>query len=64
MKNYSQKRKLLKSQKREAMKRDFKASGERNNLIEGFKKEYRSIKRSEKNAIKKQISEEIDDDTQ
>jgi len=60
VKNYKQKRKELKSVKREVMKRGFESSSERKNVADSFKREARSLKRSEKNAIKKEIRDEYD----
>ena len=53
------KREDLKNHKREVMKRDFKKSGERNNILDSFKREFRSLKRSEKNKYKNDIKKEF-----
>lgn len=53
--NYEQKKKFLQSEKKEAMKRDFKSSNERKSVVDGFKREFRSAKRAEKNKIKRDI---------
>lgn len=58
MKNYKQKRKELKGVKREVMKRGFESSGERKNVTDSFKRESRSLKRSEKNAVKRELRDE------
>jgi hypothetical protein len=57
--NYKSERLLLKSQKREAMKRDFKSSKERKNVRESFNAQFRSLKRSEKNKVKLDIKKEF-----
>jgi hypothetical protein len=53
MEDYKKKRKNLRDRKREAMKEEFNSSKERKGVANAFKKESRSIKRSEKNEIKK-----------
>lgn len=55
MDEYKNKRKQLKRRKREAMKGDFKSSKERKSVSDSFKRESRSLKRSEKQAVKKAI---------
>jgi hypothetical protein len=57
---YENKMKGLKMRKKEAMKRDFKSSKERKSVVEGFKKEARSIKRSDKNKVKMDLRKEYD----
>ncbi|HUU88805.1 MAG TPA: hypothetical protein VMX17_13785 [Candidatus Glassbacteria bacterium] len=42
------------------MKRGFESSSERKNVADSFKREARSLKRSEKNAVKKEIRDEYD----
>ena len=62
MKNYKQERKRLKGFKREAMKfGNFKHSGERKNVVDGFKREQRALKRSERNAIREEIKGTVDE---
>jgi len=56
------KRKFLRLQKREAMKKDFERSGDRNRVLEGFKVESRAIKRGEKNEIKREIKKIIEEE--
>lgn len=53
MEDYKKKRKDLRDRKREAMTEEFKSSKERKGVVNTFKRESRSIKRSEKNEIKK-----------
>lgn len=57
-KDYNKKRKDLKQRKREAMEENFDSSSERRQIILSFKRESRSLKRSEKNAIKRQLRDE------
>jgi hypothetical protein len=57
--NYSQRKKLLILKKREAMKREFNSSKERKSCRDGFNAAIRSLKRSEKQAVKKQIEEDM-----
>jgi len=52
MKNYKFKRRELRDKKREAMEGGFDSSRERKKVVEGFKRESRSLKRSEKNSFK------------
>jgi hypothetical protein len=54
-KDYKNKRKDLKERKREAMDGDFKSAKERKAVSNSFKKESRSLKRSEKQAVQKAI---------
>jgi hypothetical protein len=56
-KNYDQKRKEVKKQKRE--NKNFNTSNERRHFVEGMKREYRSIKRSERQAIQKEINDKV-----
>lgn len=58
MDEYKHKRKDLKKRKREAMNRGFDSSTERKLTTQAFKRESRSLKRSEKNKIKIKIKEE------
>lgn len=58
-KNYDQKRKDLKREKRSGMKQDFEDTKSRKRFIEGVKRTYRSLKRSEKQSIKKEIVDKI-----
>ena len=53
MEDYKKKRKDLRDRKREAMNEEFKSAKERKGVVNTFKRESRSIKRSEKNEIKK-----------
>ena len=55
MDEYKNKRKALKSAKRIAMKRDFKSSDERKSVRESFNREFRALKRSEKNKVKQKM---------
>jgi len=57
--NYKSERLLLKSKKREAMKRDFQSTKERKNVRDSFNAQFRSLKRSEKNKIKRNIKREF-----
>jgi hypothetical protein len=59
-KNYKQKRIDLKEEKREGMKQDFEDMKSRKRFVEGIKRSYRSLKRSERQIIKKKIDEDID----
>lgn len=62
-KHYKQERRYLKEAKR--AHKNFNSVGERKNFIEGIKREYRSLKRSEKQVIKKQMIDKVwgvDDD--
>ena len=47
--------------KREVMKSEFESSAERKNVVDSFKREYRSLKRSERQAVKKQIEKDINE---
>ena len=53
MEDFKKKRKNLRDRKREAMEEEFKSSKERKGVVNSFKRESRSIKRSEKNEIKR-----------
>ena len=53
MEDYKKKRKDLRDRKREAMTEEYKSSKERKGVVNTFKRESRSIKRSEKNEIKR-----------
>jgi len=57
-KDYNRKLRDLKSKKREVMKNDFESSKERRNVVDSFKRESRSLKRSEKNMLRKQLRDE------
>lgn len=59
-KNYDQKREDLKREKREGMKQDFEDTKSRKRFVEGVKRTYRSLKRSEKQVVKKKIDDDID----
>lgn len=54
-KDYNKKRKTLKDEKREGMKEKFENTLHRKKFVEGIKKEFRAVKRSEKQVIKKQM---------
>ena len=54
---WKEKRKTLKEKKREIMKRDFQSSKDRKNTTNSFKREYRALKRAEKNEFKKDIKD-------
>jgi hypothetical protein len=53
MEDFKKKRKDLRDRKREAMNEEYKSAKERKGVVNTFKRESRSIKRSEKNEIKK-----------
>lgn len=53
MEDYKKKRKDLRDRKREAMNEEYKSAKERKGVVNSFKRESRSIKRSEKNEIKR-----------
>jgi len=53
------KRKELKEAKRAAMKREYNSSEERKAVKESFNREFRSLKRSEKNKYKNDIKQEF-----
>jgi hypothetical protein len=55
MEDYKKKRKDLRDRKREAMNEEYKSAKERKGVVNTFKRESRSIKRSEKNEIKKDL---------
>ena len=59
-KNYKQKRKDLKKEKREITKTDYVSTEIRKAKIADVKREFRSLKRSEKQVVKKQIEREIE----
>jgi hypothetical protein len=59
MDDFKKKRKGLRDRKREAMEEEFKSSKERKGVINTFKKESRSIKRSEKNEIKRNLRDQF-----
>jgi hypothetical protein len=59
-KNYKQKRTELKVEKREGMKQDFEDTKSRKRFVEGIKRTYRSLKRSERQIVKKKIDDDID----
>ena len=59
-KNYKQKRTDLKEEKREGMKQDFEDTKSRKKFVEGIKRSYRSLKRSERQVVKKQIQKELE----
>jgi len=53
------KRKFLKEAKRLAMKREYNSSKERKAVKESFNREFRALKRSEKDKYKKNIKKEF-----
>lgn len=53
------KRANLKDAKRAAMKREYNSSKERKAVKDSFNREFRSLKRSEKNKIKQNIKKEF-----
>ena len=53
MEDYKKKRKDLRDRNREAMTEEYKSSKERKGVVNSFRRESRSIKRSEKNEIKR-----------
>ena len=46
------------------MERGFESSGERKNVTDSFKRESRSLKRSEKNAVNREIRDILNGDDQ
>jgi len=54
-KDYDKKRKELKEEKREGRKSHFESTNERKKFVEGVNKTFRSLKRSEKQNIKKNL---------
>ena len=59
-KDYDKKRKELKEEKREGRKAHFESTNERKKFVEGVNKTFRSLKRSEKQVIKKRIQNELE----
>jgi len=59
MKDYNGKRKDLRDAKRVVMEEGFDSSKERKAVTQSFKREFRSLKRSEKQAIQKEIDDEL-----
>ena len=59
MDEYKNKRKDLKKRKREALEEDLTAN-ERKQITKSFKRESRSLKRSERNKVKRDLKEEYD----
>jgi DNA polymerase III sliding clamp (beta) subunit (PCNA family) len=57
-KDYKSKLRTLKSKKREVMKEDFESSKERRSIVDSFKRESRSLKRSEKNSLRRQLRDD------
>jgi hypothetical protein len=53
------KRKELKDAKREAMKKEYDSTKQRKAVKESFNREFRSLKRSEKNKVKQDIKKEF-----
>ena len=60
-KDYNLKRKDLKDKKRKGMKEGFDDVYSRKKFVDGVKTEFRALKRSEKQAIKQTIEEELKD---
>ena len=58
-KNYDKKREELKREKREGMKQAFEDTNSRKKFVEGIKRSFRSLKRSERQAVKNKINKEI-----
>lgn len=54
-KNYDQKKRDLKKQKKEGLKREFQNTRERKKFVDGIKTSFRSLKRSEKQVLQKEI---------
>lgn len=54
-KNYEQKKRDLKKQKKEGLKREFQNTRERKKFVDGIKTSFRSLKRSEKQVLQKEI---------
>ena len=59
-KNYKQKRADLKDEKRIGIKNTFEDNQQRKKFIEGIKRQYRALKRSERQVINKQIKHDIE----
>jgi hypothetical protein len=59
-KNYKQKRKDLKIEKRQISKTSFENTNIRKARVNDIKRKYRSLKRSERQVIKKQIKDNVD----
>jgi hypothetical protein len=55
MDSYKKKRNDLRDRKREVMEEEFRSSDERRAVVKSFKRESRSIKRSERNEIKREL---------
>ena len=60
-KDYEKKRKELKEEKRELSKTKFDSVNIRKKRINDVNRTFRSLKRSEKEAVKKEINKAIDD---
>jgi hypothetical protein len=58
-KNYKQKRTDLKDEKRIGLKNHFENNQQRRKFVQGIKRQYRALKRSEKQVVKKQIEKEL-----
>lgn len=54
-KNYEQKKRDLKKQKKEGLNREFQNTRERKKFVDGIKTSFRSLKRSEKQVLQKEI---------
>ena len=59
-KNYKQKRIDLKDDKRVGLKNHFEDNQQRKKFIQDIKRSFRSLKRSERQVVKKQIQKEIE----
>lgn len=58
-KDYDRKRRALRDEKREGMKEDFVDTKARKKFVDGIKRSYRSLKRSERQVIDKEIEDAI-----
>jgi len=60
-KDYNKKRKNLKQEKREGLKERFEDTRHRKAFVEDIKRSFRSVKRSEKQSIQKEMLDDIYD---
>ena len=58
-KNYKQKRTDLKEEKRLGLKNSFESNDQRRNFVKDIKRSYRSLKRSEKQIVKKEVNDKV-----
>ena len=56
---YKYRRKELKKEKRRVLKREFNSTEERRNVKEGFNREFRALKRSNRNNFKQKIKKDF-----